>query len=78
MRNLVGSRVHSCWDTGGLKRAQKAENMFHLQEDEARSVSRAAKKDKEAASWVEKKRREERKPATVEIPTLPPPPPTPL
>ena len=50
--------VHSCWDTGGLKRAQKAENMFHLQEDEARSVSRAAKKDKEAASWVEKKRRE--------------------
>jgi hypothetical protein len=32
--------------------------MFHLQEDEARSVSRAAKKDKEAASWVEKKRRE--------------------
>lgn len=49
-----------CWDTGGLKRAQKAENMFHLQEDDNRQVSRQAKKERAAASYVEKKRREAR------------------
>jgi hypothetical protein len=51
------SRVR-CWDTGGLKRAQTAENMFHLQTDDNRSVSRQAKKDKATASYIQKKRQE--------------------
>ena len=53
------SRIR-CWNTGGLKKAQTAENMFHLQEDDNKAVSRQAKKDKATASYIEKKRREAR------------------
>ena len=49
-----------CWDSGGLKRAVKSENMFQLQRDDDEQAGKKAKRDQEAASWVEKKRREAR------------------